>query len=145
MTQRPFSLIGVDHIVYWVDDMDLALRWYGDVLGCQRGFSYPALGMEQIWAGAALIVLWDKTHPGAAHAVPKVAGGANVDHICLATSPFAPEKLRAHLAAQDVTIEREAHHGGARGQGYSAYIRDPFGNLLELKGPPEYPDGRAAV
>jgi glyoxylase I family protein len=26
--------------------------------------------------------------------------------------------------------------------GHSFYIRDPFGNTLELKGPAEYPDGR---
>jgi hypothetical protein len=27
--------------------------------------------------------------------------------------------------------------------GNSFYIFDPFGNKLELKGPPVYPDGRA--
>ena len=39
-------------------------------------------------------------------------------------------------------IEREAVHGGARGIGQSFYVRDPFGNKLEIKGPAEYPDGR---
>ena len=51
--------------------------------------------------------------------------------------------MRAHLAAYGVAIERDAHHGGARGMGFSIYIRDPFGNLLEIKGPADYPDGRA--
>ena len=90
-----------------------------------------------------LIVLWDVTHPGAARAVPPVAGGRNVDHLCIATGPLDPEALRAHLAAHDVVIEREAVHGGARGMGPSFYIRDPFGNLLEIKGPAIYPDGRS--
>ena len=139
----PFALVGIDHIVFLVDDMDRALTFYRDVLGCAPGYSYPAMGMEQVWAGSALIVLWDTTHAGASAAVPPVAGGRNVDHVCLATSPFAPQDMRDHLARQDVMIEREAVHGGARGMGHSFYIRDPFGNKLEVKGPAEYPDGRA--
>ncbi len=109
------------------------------------GYSYPALGMEQVWCGASLIVLWDITHPGGQRAAPPVAGGRNVDHICIATGPFEHDALRAHLEHHGVTIEREAMHGGARGMGHSFYIRDPFGNLLEVKGPAEYPDGRAVT
>ncbi|SMY08963.1 VOC family protein [Flavimaricola marinus] len=142
MTTPPFTLTGIDHVVFLVDDMARALQFYHQVLGCQPGYSYPALGMEQVWAGSALIVLWDTTHPGAADAVPPVAGGRNVDHVCIATSPFDHVALRSHLAAHGVEIEREALHGGARGMGHSFYIRDPFGNKLEIKGPAEYPDGR---
>ena len=58
-----------DYIVFIVDDLAKATRWYADVLGCQPGYSYPTLGMEQVWCGAALIVLWDITHPGAASAI----------------------------------------------------------------------------
>jgi len=142
MSLPPFTLIGLDHVVFLVDDMPRALQFYHQVLGAVPGYSYPALGMEQVWCGAALIVLWDNTHPGARSAVPPVKGGRNVDHLCIATSPFDPAALRRHLAAHGVTIEREATHGGARGMGFSVYIRDPFGNLLEIKGPAEYPDGR---
>ncbi|QQA42507.1 VOC family protein [Pelagovum pacificum] len=143
MSAPPFTLVGIDHVVFLVDDMDVAMAFYQGVLGCQPGYSYPALGMEQVWTGAALIVLWDTTHPGASAAVPPVAGGRNVDHVCIATSPVDPDDLRAHFAAHGVEIEREAEHGGARGVGNSFYIRDPFGNKLEIKGPAVYPDGRA--
>ena len=136
----PFGLVGFDHVVFYVDDMARALRFYGAVLGCVPGYSYPALGMEQLWCGAQLIVLWDTTHPGCT-AAPG-AGGRNVDHLCIATTPFEPAALRAHLAAHGVPIKREATHGGARGMGFSLYIEDPFGNTLEIKGPAEYPDGR---
>ena len=142
MSRPPFTLVGFDHVVFLVDDMAMALTFYGDVLGCVPGYSYPALGMEQVWCGAQLIVLWDTTHPGAAAAVPPVQGGRNVDHLCIATSPFDPAEMRRHLAAHNVSIEREAQHGGARGMGFSIYISDPFGNRLEIKGPAEYPDGR---
>jgi glyoxylase I family protein len=138
----PFTLVGFDHVVFVVDDLARAVTFYQTVLGCVPGYSYPALGMEQLWCGASLIVLWDITHPGAAGAIPPVKGGRNVDHLCIATSPFAPEDMRAHLAAHGIAIEREAVHGGARGMGHSFYFRDPFGNLLEVKGPAEYPDGR---
>ena len=141
--QRPFTMTGLDHVVFLVDDMPRAMAFYTEVLGADRGFSYPALGMEQVWCGTELIVLWDITHEGGASAVPPVAGGRNVDHICIATTPFAHDDLRAWFAHHGVEIEREAFHGGARGQGHSFYIRDPFGNKLEIKGPPEYPDGTA--
>ena len=139
----PFTLVGIDHVVFLVDDMARAMAFYAEVLGAVPGYTYPALGMEQVWCGSALIVLWDVTHPGAASAVPPVTGGRNVDHVCIATSPVAQGAMRAHLAAHGVVIEREAIHGGARGMGHSFYIRDPFGNKLEIKGPAEYPDGRA--
>lgn len=142
-TQIPFSLVGLDHIVFLIDDMDRALSFYTNVLGCQHGYSYPALGMEQLWCGNALIVLWDTSHPGGKAAAPEVRGGRNIDHLCIATSPFDHDEMRAHLQRHDVKIDREAYHGGARGMGHSFYIQDPFGNVLEIKGPADYPDGTA--
>jgi hypothetical protein len=100
------------------------------------------MGMEQVWAGSALIVLWDITRPGAESAIPPTAGGRNVDHVCVALAPFNEDEMRAHLTKHEVVIEREAFRGGARGVGNSFYIRDPFGNKLELKGPTVYTDGR---
>lgn len=140
--QIPFTLVGLDHVVFLVDDMEVAMDFYMKVVGCVPGYSYPQLGMEQVWCGAALIVLWDTTHPGAKSAVPPVKGGRNVDHVCIALSPFDHDAMRAHLKRNNVTIDREAMHGGARGMGNSFYVFDPFGNKLELKGPAVYPDGR---
>jgi glyoxylase I family protein len=138
----PFALVGLDHVVFIVDDMKRALDFYQGVLGCVPGYSYPNLGMEQVWCGASLIVLWDITHPGGSTAAPPVRGGRNVDHVCIATGPLDQEAFRKHLQSHGVSIEREALHGGARGMGHSFYIHDPFGNKLEIKGPAEYPDGR---
>jgi catechol 2,3-dioxygenase-like lactoylglutathione lyase family enzyme len=47
----PFSMVGIDHVVFIVDDLEKAVKWYADVLGCQPGYSYPTLGMEQVWGG----------------------------------------------------------------------------------------------
>jgi glyoxylase I family protein len=141
-TAVPFSLVGIDHIVLLVDDMKAALGFYYSVLGCQPGYSYPELGMEQVWCGSSLIVLWDITHPGGRKASPPISGGRNVDHICIATGPFDHEAMRAHLQSHKIEIHQEAFHGGARGMAHSFYIHDPFGNKIEIKGPAEYPDGR---
>ncbi len=140
-SKPPFTLAGLDHVVFIVDDMAKAVSWYEDVLGAVIGYTYPQLGMEQMWVGTELIVLWDITNPGAKDAIPPVKGGRNVDHVCIALSPFDKQAMRDHLAAHGVEIEREAFHGGARGMGNSFYVRDPFGNKLELKGPAVYPDG----
>lgn len=140
----PFSLVGIDHVVFLVNDMTLALRFYQDVLGCQPGYAYPDIGMEQLWCGNALIVLWDTTFPGASKAIPPVPGGRNVDHLCIAIGPVDRTKLVQHLAEHNVTIIEEAFQGGARGEGYAFYILDPFGNKIELKGPAVYPDGTAS-
>jgi len=139
-TAPPFSLVGIDHVVLLIDDMPKALKFYAEVLGCQPGYSYPKIGMEQLWCGSALIVLADVTHPGSKRTRP-APDAPNVDHLCINLSPFDAKAMRAHLEAHGVAVEQEAFHGGARGMGNSFYIRDPFGNLLELKGPPVYPDG----
>ncbi len=138
----PFTLVGIDHVVFLVGDMQVAMDFYRDVLGCVPGNSYPQLGMEQVWCGAALIVLVDMSDPKAAGFVPPVAGGRNVDHVCIALSPFDHDAMRRHLQRHGVAIVNEAMHGGARGMGHSFYVLDPFGNKLELKGPAVYPDGR---
>ena len=139
---NPIPLVGLDHVVFLVDDMKAALAFYQGVLGCQPGYAYPDLGMEQLWCGASLIVLWDTTNPGAHDAIPPVVGGRNVDHVCIACGPLDHDTVRKHLVHHGVQIEREAFHGGARGMGHSFYIFDPFGNKIEIKGPPVYPDGR---
>jgi glyoxylase I family protein len=85
---------------------------------------------------------WTSRDPALKAQFPQKAGGRNVDHVCVALAPFDEDKMRAHMMKHEVVIEREAFHGSARGLGSSFYIRDPFGNKLELKGPAVYPDGR---
>ena len=143
MAPPPFRPLGLDHVVIWVSDLPRAVAWYRDVLGCEPGFAYPAIAMEHLWFGDILIGLWDRDDPRATRA--DRAGGTNVDHLGLAVGPFDPAALRAHLAAHGVEIERELRQGGARGLGHSVYFYDPWGNRLELKGPPDYPDGADTI
>lgn len=139
----PFDLLGFDHVVFYVDHMSKALDFYSRVLGCVPGYSYPDIGMEQLWCGSSLIVLWDTRHSATEAMRGRALRGQNVDHLCIATGPIDPVLLRAHMKANGVKIVEEAFHGGARGMGHAFYILDPFGSKIELKGPAVYPDGRA--
>jgi len=136
MSTPPFHPLGLDHIVLLVDDMEKALAFYRDVLGCRPAYSYPQFAMEQLWCGTELIVLIDTSQPNGEKARPEIAGGRNIDHFCISISPYEKDAMRAHLAAHDVKVDGEAFHGGARGMGDAVYIFDPFGTKIELKGPP---------
>jgi catechol 2,3-dioxygenase-like lactoylglutathione lyase family enzyme len=135
-SRPPFVLEGIDHILLLVNGMRPAVRFYRDVLGCKVEGALPQYGMLQLRAGSALIDLVDISAEQAAWAVPPVAGGRNLDHLCLALGPYDEAKLRRHLAQHRVQIIEEGVHGGSRGESLSLYVRDPSGNVIELKGPP---------
>jgi glyoxylase I family protein len=132
----PFALEGIDHILLLVNGMNPAVRFYTEVLGCTVEDALPQYAMLQLRAGAALIDLVDISAPEAAWAKPPVAGGRNFDHLCLALGVHDEAALRRHLARHHVEIIEEGVHGGSRGESLSLYIRDPSGNVIELKGPP---------
>ncbi len=131
----PFALEGLDHVVLLVDDLAAAEGFYREVIGCRVDRALPAYGMLQLRAGAALIDLVDIGSEAGAWARPEVAGGRNMDHVCIATGPWEEAAMRAHLAAHGVQIVEEGTRYGARGEGLSFYIKDPSGNAIELKGP----------
>jgi glyoxylase I family protein len=132
----PFALEGIDHILLLVNGMKPAAQFYTDVLGCTVEGALPQYGMLQLRAGAALIDLVDISAPEAVWAKPPVTGGRNFDHLCLALGAHDEAELRRHLARHHVEIIEEGVHGGSRGESLSLYVRDPSGNIIELKGPP---------
>jgi catechol 2,3-dioxygenase-like lactoylglutathione lyase family enzyme len=132
----PFALEGLDHVVLLVDDMAAARNFYTEVIGCTVDNALPQYGMLQLRAGGALIDLVDIGSREGEWAKPPVDGGRNMDHVALATGPWDEGALRAHLAAHQVAIVEEGMRYGAKGDGYSVYVKDPAGNTVELKGPP---------
>ena len=115
--------------------MKAAEIFYRDVVGCTVDRSLPQYGMLQMRAGAALIDLVDIGSEAGAWGRPDIAGGRNVDHVCIATGPWDEAAMRAHLAAHGIAIVEEGIRYGARGEGMSFYVKDPAGNTIELKGP----------
>ena len=135
MTHPPFELEAIDHVVLLVSNMAEAQQFYEQVLGCTVDRSLAQYGMLQLRAGASLIDLVDIGSAEGEWAKPDIAGGRNMDHVALATGPWNEAALRAHLAAYQVDIVEEGLRYGAKGEGYSVYIKDPSGNTIELKGP----------
>ena len=127
---------GLDHVVLRVVDVERALRFYCGVLGCTEERRIDALGLVQLRAGAALIDLVPVDSPlGRLGGPAPGASGRNVDHIALQLARFDEAELRAHLAAHGVEPGEVAERYGALGMGPSLYVRDPDGNVVELKGP----------
>ncbi len=123
----PFAIEGIDHVLLLVTGMEQALAFYQDVLGCRM----------QLQAGTALIDLVDIAVSEGAWAKPQPEGGRNMDHLCLAVTRHDPVDLRRHLARHYIEIVEEGVHDGARGSSLSIYVRDPSGNTIEIKGPPD--------
>lgn len=129
----------LDHIVIRAKDTDAMLRFYCDVLGCvvERKLP-PELGLIQLRAGSALIDLVPvEGGLGRAGGAPPGEEGRNMDHFCLRLEHFDEAEIRTHLEKSGVEAGPVATRYGAFGNGPSIYIRDPDGNTVELKGPPD--------
>ncbi len=125
-----FAIKGLDHVVLRVADLDRAIRFYCEVLGCTEERRVESIDLVQLRAGAALIDLI------AAAGAPD-PGAGNMDHFALRIAPFDEADLRAHLDSHGVAVGELATRYGAEGSGPSLYIQDPDGNTVELKGPPD--------
>ncbi len=128
----------IDHVVVRVRSVERSLRFYRDALGCKVERELPYLGLIQLRAGRSLIDLVDLEKPlGKLGGPPPGAsnGGRNVDHFALSIESFDEAALRSHLERHGIEPGEVHERYGAAGMGPSMYIRDPDGNVVELKGP----------
>ena len=132
------EILGLDHVVLRVADLDAAMAFYQGVLGCTEERRIDAIGLVQLRAGAALIDLVPVDSPlgrrGGGTAGPT---GRNLDHFCLRVEPFDPDAIQAALRGAGFDPGDVTRVYGAEGYGPSIYVDDPDGNTVELKGPAE--------
>ena len=124
-----FAIRNLDHVVLRVADLERAIAFYRDVLGCAVERRVESIDLVQMRAGESLIDLI-KADSG-----PEVAAGS-MDHFALRIDPFDEAALRQHLESHGVEVGEVAQRYGAEGSGPSLYIEDREGNTVELKGPP---------
>ena len=129
-----FEIVGIDHVVLRVSDIDRSLAFYCGALGCTVERRVESARIHQLRAGRSLIDLIDAN---AADANP--ASGRNMDHFALRIEPFDEAAIRAHLGRHGIEAGKVATRYGAEGDGPSIYIADPDGNTVELKGPAAAP------
>jgi catechol 2,3-dioxygenase-like lactoylglutathione lyase family enzyme len=116
----------------YVDDLDAAEAFYGDVLGLARIGKAP--GRHAFFrCGAGVLLVFD---PAATEVVdPKSPlkvpphGARGPGHLCFAAEPLGLAAWRERLEGAGVAIE--AVVDWPRG-GRSFYFRDPAGNSLEI-------------
>ena len=134
----PFQMTGLDHIVLRVADLPRILAFYERVIGCTIEREQPEIGLTQLRAGRSLIdlVTLDGMLGQRGGAGPG-RDGRNLDHFALAVVPFDEPAIRAHLTAHGVEVIEAGPRYGAEGEGPSVYVKDPEGNVVELKGPPD--------
>jgi len=127
-------LTAIDHVVLVVRDLERALAFYRDVLGCRvlreaegrRGearFPSVAIGPHQ------MLNLHQAGTPVAPEAVNPQVGSHDLCFVAAAPMP----EVQARLAAHGVPVEvgPVSRIGGRGLMGTSVYFRDPDGNLLE--------------
>lgn len=116
---------GLDHIVLAVADARRSLAWYGERLGLQP------LRVAEWEAGEAPFpsVRVDPTTIIDLVEVPR--SGVNMDHVCLVIDPVDLDQL---AASPDLdVVEGPVPRWGAQGMATSLYLRDPDGNVVELR------------
>lgn len=126
--RAPFSIAGLDHIVLRVPNMIEALVFYCDVLGAREERRIERANMVQLRFGHSLIDLIDDANAN-------VDAGQGLDHICLRLESWDEASITQHLASFGVDVIERGSRFGAQGAGPSVYVRDPFGTVIELKGP----------
>ena len=123
---RPFRVAELDHVVLRCVNQQRALEFYTGILGLTEERRIEKIGLIQLRAGQSMLDL-----------VPAASlsdGGRNVDHFCLGVESADFESLLSYLREHRVEMVGEAGtRYGARGMGLSIYVRDPEGNVVELK------------
>lgn len=126
---------GLDHIVLRTSCMAEMLHFYNGILGCpvERELA-PEIGLVQLRAGTALIDLVAvDSELGRAGGGPPTAANNNMDHFCLQLVPQAEEEISRYLASHGIEAGSFERRYGAQGYGNSVYLRDPDGNVVELR------------
>ena len=129
------EIVRIDHIVLRTTKLNEMLKFYIDVLGCTiERETPPETGLYQLRAGYALIdIVTVDSQLG------RLGGGAptktenNLDHFCLQIKPVSEDSLVNHLQQFGIETGEFDWRYGAQGFGNSIYIKDPEGNVIELR------------
>ena len=129
----PLRVAELDHVVLRCRDQDRALDFYTRILGLREERRIDQIGLIQLRAGRSMIDLVPATHP-------RIEDGLNVDHVSLAIEARDLHEVARYLREASVEVIGEpAMRYGAHGAGLSIYVRDPEGNVVELKQMPPAP------
>ena len=136
MEKSVISILGIDHIVLRAKNAPVLIEFYTEVLGCavERDMS-DEFGLTQLRAGRSLIdIVSVDSKLGKRGGPAAESTGNNLDHFCLQIEKIDETVLTEFLVKQNVIVSSFERRYGADGYGRSVYIKDPEGNIVELKG-----------
>src|SRR5260370_20854738 len=113
-------VMGLDHVVLRVADIDRAITFYEQVLGLHVERRLAEIGLVQLRAGTAMIDL-----------VPRSEDedeGRNMDHFAVQIEARDVPALTSHLKRHGIDPGEVRRRYGAEGYGSSIYITHPDGN-----------------
>jgi catechol 2,3-dioxygenase-like lactoylglutathione lyase family enzyme len=117
--------IGVDHLVLTVADVERTLSWYEEHLGLEP------LRVDEWRKGDAPFPSLRLNESMIIDVILGPRAGENVDHICLLVDTDDLDALAA--SGRFDVVGGPSRLWGARGYGQGLYVRDPDGNVLELR------------
>jgi catechol 2,3-dioxygenase-like lactoylglutathione lyase family enzyme len=115
------ELAGVHHVAICVDDVDKAIDFYVDVLGCRVREDRPDFGFPGAWLDAGSQQI---------HLMQFGAAERSMNHYALRIDDI--DAWCAHLSDKGVDHQRSDHIVGA---GQQVFLHDPAGNQIELNQP----------
>lgn len=128
----------IDHIVLRTNDVQRMVEFYCNVLGCTVEKRQESFGLIQLRAGNSLLdLVYDDEDSRAPPNGRSEPPGRVLDHFCFRIDSFAPLDLLSYLSQLGIETDTPRVRYGAEGAGTSIYIKDPDGNTVELKGPPD--------
>lgn len=122
---NPICVIGLDHLVLNVSDVERSLAFYIDQLGLEP-VRVAEWRREEVFFPSVRV---DDTTIIDLIGLPRT--GENADHICLVVEETDFDALKA--SGRFEVVDGPDRRFGARGDGVSLYIRDPDRNLVELR------------
>ena len=124
----PFRVTELDHLLLRCRDLPQMVHFYAEKLGLREERRVDAIGLVQLRSGRSLIDLIPSTD------VPAETDRPNVDHFCLGIDATDMQGVVHYLKERAVEVIGEPTvRYGAHGYGLSVYLRDPEGNVIELK------------
>jgi catechol 2,3-dioxygenase-like lactoylglutathione lyase family enzyme len=118
-------VIGFDHVVVICRDVEASLDFYTGVLGLE------ASDVDEWRSGQAFFPSVRVNDATIIDLLPGQPDGRNTDHFCLVIEPTDLHELAKRPDLR--VVEGPVQRGGAHGTGWSVYVTDPDGLLIELK------------
>ena len=121
------SVKGIDHVVVNCSDVERSMAWYRDKLGLEP------LRVEEFRRGEVPFVSLRISDVALIDLIPGERSGVNIDHFSL----WVDADLDAVTTSGDFDVVSPPKTiFGSQGDGPGMYVRDPDGNVIELKAYP---------